>query len=138
MSCQLLLYSKVTQLHIHIHSFSHIIFHHVPSQVIRYSSLCSIAESHCLSIPSAIVYIYKPKLPVHPTPSPSLLATTSLFSMPMSLFLFCRKFHLCLILDSRYKRYHMVFALLLLTSLSMRISSSIHVAANGIISSFYG
>ena len=29
--CQFLLYSNVTQSHIHIHSFSHIILHHAPS-----------------------------------------------------------------------------------------------------------
>ena len=37
----------------------------------------------------------------------SLLATTSLFCMSVSLFLFCR--YLCCILDSTYKCYHMVF-----------------------------
>ena len=31
MFCLFLLYSKVTQSHIYIHSFSHIILHHVPS-----------------------------------------------------------------------------------------------------------
>ena len=38
-------------------------------------------------------------------------------------------------LHSAYKRYH-IFVLLWLTSLSMTISSSIHVAANDIISLF--
>ena len=37
----------------------------------------------------------------HPSTSP--LATTSLFSMPVRLFLFHRYVHLCLILDSTYK-----------------------------------
>ena len=42
------------------------------------------------------------------------------------------------ILDSTYKWYHMVLVFLFLTySLSMIISRSLHVAANGIISSFY-
>ena len=36
-------------------------------------------------------------------------------------------------LDSTYKRYHMIIVFLCLTSLSMTISRSIHVAANGII-----
>ena len=40
MFCQFLLYSKVTQLYMYIHSFFHIILHHVPTQVIRYSSQC--------------------------------------------------------------------------------------------------
>ena len=41
-------------IHIYTHSFSHIIPHHVPSQVTRYSSLCYTAASHCLSTPNYI------------------------------------------------------------------------------------
>ena len=37
------------------------------------------------------------------------------------------------ILDSTYKWYHTVFVFLFLTSLSMIISSCVHVAANDII-----
>ena len=40
-------------------------------------------------------------------------------------------------LDSMYKWFHVVFIFLWLTSLSMIISRSIHVAANGIISFFF-
>ena len=36
-------------------------------------------------------------------PPPALLATTSLFFMSVSLFLFCTYIHLCCILDSTYK-----------------------------------
>ena len=43
--------------------------------------------------------LINPKFPVHPTPSPSTLATTILFSMSMNFF-FCGKVHLCHILDS--------------------------------------
>ena len=64
--CQFLLYSKVTQEYIHIHSFSHVILHHVPSQVIGYNSLCYTAASPCLSTPNVVVCIYSPQ-----TPSPS-------------------------------------------------------------------
>ena len=39
---------------------------------------------------------------------PSHLAATSLFSMTVNLFLFCRSISLCHILPSTYKRYHMV------------------------------
>ena len=46
MFCQFLLHSKVTQIYICIYSFSHIILPHVPSQVIRYSSLCHTAGAH--------------------------------------------------------------------------------------------
>ena len=61
-------------------------------------------EPCCLSVLNAIVCIYQPQ-----TPSPSLslppspLATTSLFSMSVSLFLFCRQVHLCHILGSTHK-----------------------------------
>lgn len=58
MFCQFLPRSKVTQAYIYIHSFSHIIFYHVPSQMIGYSSLCYIPGSHCLSILIVIVCIY--------------------------------------------------------------------------------
>ena len=39
--------------------------------------------------------------------------------------------------DSIFKWYHMVFVFLFLTSLSMVISSCIHVAANGFVSFFF-
>ena len=47
------------------------------------------------------------------------------------------KVHFCHILDSVYRWYHMVFVFLWHTSLSMRVSSSIHVAANGFILFFF-
>ena len=40
-------------------------------------------------------------------------------------------------LDSTYKRYHMMFVFHCLTSLSMIISRSMHVAVNGCISFFF-
>ena len=49
MLCQFLLYSKVTQSYIHVHSFSCIIFHHVPSQEMGYSSRCYTVRAQCLS-----------------------------------------------------------------------------------------
>ena len=54
-------------------------------------------------------------------------------------FLFCGKFHLCHILRFYICDiiWHLSFSFWLI-SLSMRVSSSIHVAANGIIFSFYG
>ena len=50
-------------------------------------------------------------------PSPLLslsspLTATGLFSMSVSLFLFCRLVHLCHILDSTYMWYHKVFGFL--------------------------
>ena len=69
--CQFLLYSRVTQLYIYIHSFSHIMFCHVLSQAIAYSSLCCTAGPHCLAILNVIVCIYEPQTP-HPSHSLSL------------------------------------------------------------------
>ena len=46
MLCLFLLYSIVTSSHVHVHSFSHIIVHHVLSQVPGYSSLCYILLTH--------------------------------------------------------------------------------------------
>ena len=51
-------------------SLSHILFHHVPSQVIEYSSLCCTAGAHCLSLHVQWFASTNPKLPVHPSPSP--------------------------------------------------------------------
>ena len=55
----------------------------------------------------------KPRLPIHLPPSPSPLATTSLFSVSGSLFLFCRWVRVCHILDSTSKGYRMVFVFFL-------------------------
>ena len=96
--------------------FFNILFHYGLSQDNEYSSLCSTVGPCCLSILNVIVCIYQPQTP---TPSLSLLtsplANTSLFSMSLSLFLFCREVHLCRILDSTYKWYNMVFVFLCLT-----------------------
>ena len=69
-------------------------------------------------------------------PPLSLLATTSLLSMSVICFCFVDKIISATFLDSTYKWYHMFFSFWP-TSLSMRISSSIHVAADGIILSFF-
>ena len=53
--CQFLLKSKGTHPVLHIYSFSHIIFHHVPPQEIGYSSLCCTVGPHCGSILNGIV-----------------------------------------------------------------------------------
>ena len=108
-----------------------IFFHYGLSQNIVYSSLCYTLGPCCLSILYIIVCICPSQTPNPSLPhAPSPLATTSPFSMSVSLFLFCRWVHLCHILDSTYKWYHTVFVFLFLTSLSMKISRSIHVAAN--------
>ena len=68
MFCQFLLYSKVTQFYLCIMYvcmyvyicvcvcvYTFFISCYLPSQVMRYSSLGYTAESHCLSIPDAVV-----------------------------------------------------------------------------------
>ena len=92
---QFMLDPKVTQSHtqIYIHSFSLIIFHRVPPQVIGYTSLCYTAEPHCLSILNIIVCIYSPQTPSPSTSSPLPLGNhKSVFYVceSVSLFLFYR------------------------------------------------
>ena len=53
--------SAVQQSDIYIHCFSQTIFHHVPSQVIGNSSLCTTAGPHSLSPPNAIVFFFYPE-----------------------------------------------------------------------------
>ena len=84
--CQFLLYSKVTQLYIYIYSFSHITFYHVPSQMTRHSSLCCTEDLIAYPLQMQYFASINPKLPVYPTPSPSSLTITSLFSKSMSSF----------------------------------------------------
>ena len=88
MFCQFLLCSKVTQSYTHIYSFSHIIFCHVPSQVIIYIVPCVIQQNLIAYLLQMQYASTNPKLLVHPTPAPFSLAITSLLSMSMSLFLF--------------------------------------------------
>ena len=85
----ILLYGSLTQMYIH----TYVIFHYVPSQVTSFSPLCCTAGSHCLSTPNARVRLDEPQTPSPSPPLPSPLATTSLFSESMSLFLFCRQGH---------------------------------------------
>ena len=52
-------------------------------------------------------------------------------------FCFINKFICAILLDSKYKRYHMIFVFLWLTSLSLTTFRGIYVAANDIISFFF-
>ena len=139
MLCWFLLCSKVTKLYMYIHSFlKNIPFRYGLSQKIRYYSLCHTVRPHCLSILNVIVSTYYPQ-----TLSPSLSLPPPLWEPQIcSLCLwicFCSMsvnlFHLCHILDSTSEWYRMVFVFL--TSLSMIVSSCIHVVANGIILFFF-
>ena len=76
------------------------IFHYGLPEDIECSSLCYMVGPCCLLL------LYKIACIVSQTLNPSLshllfpLATTSLFSISVSLFPFCIKVHLCHILDS--------------------------------------
>ena len=82
MFCEFMLYSRVTWSYIYIHidvcmyiythSFSHIILYHVPSQVIRHSSLCYTRislffHSKCSSL--HLLTPYSQSIPLPPPPS---------------------------------------------------------------------
>ena len=71
------------------------------------------------------LYLLTPNSQSIPFPPPSLLATTILFSMSVSLSLFCILVHLCHILDSTYKWHHMVFVFLFLTSIVRTLSRQV-------------
>ena len=58
-----------THIHAHMYSFSHTIFHHVPSQVIGYSSLSYTVGHIAYPFYMLMVFIYQLKLQVYPTPS---------------------------------------------------------------------
>ena len=64
----------VIHIYVYIHSVSLSIFHHVLSEEIGYSYLCSTAGPHCLSILNGIVCIYW-----HQTPCPSHFLTSFYF-----------------------------------------------------------
>ena len=78
---------------IHTYILFHILFHDSLSwnyiQDIEYSSLGSIVGP-CLPILYGFTH---PKFPIHPSPTPSPLATTNLSSISVSLFLFCKWVH---------------------------------------------
>ena len=103
------------------------LLHYGLSQGTDYGCLCSTVGLCCISILHIIVCICWPQ-----TFSPSLpstLATTTLFSTCVSLFLFHRYVHLCCMLDTTY-----VIAYSICLSLGMIISRSICVAPSGISS----
>jgi len=127
-----LLYSMVTQLHIHVHIlFSHtIMLHHKWLDIVPSATQQDPIANPSQRQHSASIY---PKLPVPPTPSPSPLATTSLFSKSM-IFFSVERF-LCAIYyipDISDIIWYLSFSFWF-TSLRTRVSSSIYVAANGII-----
>ena len=114
MLCSFLLYSKVIQLYIYIHSFSYSFpLWFITGYWIQFPVLYSRALLFIHALHNSL-HLLTPNSQSIPLPPPSSLATTSLFSMSVSLFLFRGYVHLCRILDSTYKWYNMVFVFLFL------------------------
>ena len=124
----------------HIYTIFHTLFHYGLSEDIKYISLFYIVRPHCLFIVYICWFVSaSPKLPFLPFPaSPPPLATTSLFSISVSTFLFPRYAHLCHSLGSHICDvvWYLSFSFWL-TSFGMIISRSIHVLTNGIILFLY-
>ena len=72
--------------HAYIQSFSHILLHHVPSQVTRYSPSATQQDLIAYAFQRQFLASIKPRFPIHPTPPSPPLATTSLLSKSMSFF----------------------------------------------------
>ena len=100
-----------------------------------YDSLSCTIYPCCLPILYIIVYIYQSYMSLPPSHSPMII--TSLFSIYVSLCMFCLCIHFYYFLDSTYRWYHTVFVLVWLTSLSLIFSRSIHTAPNSSISFFF-
>ena len=85
------LHSKVTHLYTYTHSFSlYIISHYGLSQYIEYSSVCYIVGRCFLSILFILACILTLNSQSCSPPLLTPSASTSLFSMSVRLFLFCR------------------------------------------------
>ena len=112
----------------YIYILFHILFHYDLSEDIEYISKTLLFIHPIYNILPLLI----PNSHSFPPLDPFPLATTSLFSISVSLFLFHRYVDLYRILDSTYKWY-LSFSFWL-TSLSIIISRSIHVAADDIIS----
>ena len=102
-------------IYIYIYSFKSILFHlvyHWTLNIFLY-----VIQWDLVFIPSMYnnLHLLNPTSHSIPPSIPSFLETTSLFFFSESLFSFCRQVHLCHILDSTYKWYHMVFVFLFLT-----------------------
>ena len=103
-------------------------------QNIEYSSLCYTVSPCWLSILYIVCVFLKPKLLICPSPTISPLVTLCFLRLWVY-FCFFHKF-ICIIFISHVNDI-IWYVFVWPTSLGMKISGCIHVAANGIISSFF-
>ena len=88
--------------------------------------LCHPVSPRCLFTLSVIVTSANPSPPLRSSPTVFPLATTSLFCISMSRFLFCKWVHLCHSLDSTYKQHQTVFVFLILTHFTEYDNGELH------------
>ena len=113
--CQFLLYSKVTQSYLYIYTLflisSFIMFYHKWLDIV----FCTMKQELILSHSKCNgLHLLAPESQSIPLPSLPLSNHQSICYVYVSV-LFCRYVHLCNILDSTYKCYHMIFVFLFLT-----------------------
>ena len=128
--CHALLIYVYTHTHTHIHSFTDFFLTEVILECwVEFPVLCSrfllviIYSSVCVN----------PKFLIYPSSHLPPLMTLIFLSRSVNQFLFCKLVHLYQYLDTPCKWQLMVFVSIGLTSLSIIVSRSIHVATNGII-----
>ena len=132
MFCQFLTQSKVTQSYTHTHThtrnISDIILHHVP---VQYSRISLPVQSKCNSFHLLTPDFKSIPLPCLPRKHESILHFHDLFCFVDRSIVPYFRLHIQVI------SYGILFFFFWLTLLSMRVSGSIHVAANGIILYFF-
>ena len=156
MLCQFLLHNRLTHLYIyiyththiyiythiytHTHSFSHITFHFVLSQEIGSSSLCYTVGPHCLPILNVTVCIHQHQTPHSPYSLPPPPWQPPVCSLCLWVcFCFMDRFIGAIFLIPHISDiiWHLSSSSWV-TSLSMIMSSCIHVAAMALFHSFHG
>lgn len=125
----------MTQLYVHIHFSDYCLIGYC--NIIEFSVLYRRCLLLLILYPTVCVYV-NPKRLMYPSSFP-FCKSINLFSILWVYFCFVYRFICIILLGSIYRQCHMIFVFVWLTSLSMKISVSIHVAAHGyeLLCSFY-
>ena len=107
-----------------IHTHTHILFHYRLLQDTEYSSLCYTVNPYCLPVLYIVVCTCS-KLLIYLSPIPLIIV--SLFSMSVSLFLFCKQVHAYSFLQIPHMRHHMIFVFLCQTYFTQYDNFQIHL-----------